>query len=289
MKAINKARALLDNEGVRSSRLEAEMLMTHILGCLRHHLYINRDRLLTAKESQKYFSLVKKRLKGAPIHYIIGYREFMGLNFCVNEDVLIPRPDTEVLVEYIIDYARDREPYSFRILDIGTGSGAIAISLAKYIDSSQVIATDIEASALLVAKKNAAIHGVDSKVRFVQGDLFSALEGVGTQFDIIVSNPPYIPKDEMKELEPQVKDYEPIKALDGGEDGLDFYRRLAEGAPDFLLPGGLWAVEVGYNQAQQVAEILETAGCYGDIGFIKDLAGYNRVVVAVMSGSGDWD
>ena len=211
----------------------------------------------------------------------------MGLNFYVNEDVLIPRPDTEVLVEYVISYGKNLSIGPSTILDIGTGSGAIAVSLAKYIDKAKVTAVDIHAGALLVAKKNAATHGVAHRIELVQGDLFTPLMDfkVKPKFDIIVSNPPYIPRDDIGGLEAQVKDFEPLQALDGGRDGLDFYRRLAKDAPAFLKDDGLWAVEVGYNQAHQVAAILKEQGSYNSIDFIKDLSGYNRVVVARTKGA----
>lgn len=282
IEAMNKGQALLDEAGIESPQLESGMLMAHLLQCPRAHLYINRDRVLTEEDIRQYFDMVAKRVKGFPIHYIVGYREFMGLDFYVNKNVLIPRPDTEVLVEYLIEYGKSKGLTPLKILEIGTGSGAIAVSLAKYIDNSLVVAVDIDDSALLVARKNAIAHGVGDKVTFIQGDLFAPLKNIKrlSKFDIMVSNPPYIPSDDIKDLQSQVKDYEPLKALDGGKDGLDFYRRLAKDAPAFLIRGGLWAVEVGYNQADRVADILMGQGYYDDIQFIKDMAGYNRVVTA---------
>lgn len=289
IKAMNKAQTLLAEAGIDSPQLESGMLMAHLLGCPRTHLYTDRDRTLGDKETQRYFAMVDKRLKGNPIHYIIGHREFMGLDFYVDENVLIPRPDTEVLVEYVIKYGKDKDSDCLKILDIGTGSGAIAISLAKYIEKARITAVDVDNSALLVAKKNGIIHGVEDRIDFIQGDLFTPLinsqrnhKGYSTEFDIMVSNPPYIPRRDIEGLDSQVKDYEPLKALDGGWDGLDFYRRLAEGAPRVLRRGGLWAVEVGYNQAHGVAAILRAQGHYDDIRFAKDLAGYYRVVVATL-------
>lgn len=286
IKAMKKAQTLLDEAGIGASQLEAGMLMAHLLGCERTHLYLDRDRVLAFQEIEDYFNMVDKRIQGTPIHYIIGYREFMGLKFYVNENVLIPRPDTEVLVEHVINYCRNSGMHFLKILDIGTGSGAIAVSLAKYIENCQVTAIDIDDKALQVAKKNGIVHGVDDRIEFIQGDLFCPLMESKDKFHIMVSNPPYIPTADIEKLEIQVKDYEPIKALDGGREGLDFYMRLAKDAPNFLHDGGLWAVEVGYNQAQQVAEILREQGCYHDIEFIKDLSGYNRVVSARMKGVG---
>jgi len=286
IKAMNKAQTLLDEAGIEASQLEAGMLMAHLLGCERTHLYLDRDKVLSSQETEDYFNMVDKRKQGMPIHYIIGYREFMGLKFYVNENVLIPRPDTEVLVEYVINHCKNSGVHFLKILDIGTGSGAIAVSLAKYIENCHVTAIDIDDKALAVAKKNGIDHGVADRIEFIQGNLFYPLmdKKDNLKFHIMVSNPPYIPTADIKKLETQVKDYEPIKALDGGREGLDFYRTLAKDAPKFLYDGGLWAVEVGYNQAKQVAHILSEQGCYYDIEFIKDLSGYDRVVSARTKG-----
>ena len=286
IKAMKKAKTQLDEAGIESGQLEAGMLMAHLMGCERTYLYLDRERVLSPQQIQDYFNMVKMRVQRTPIHYIIGYREFMGLKFYVNENVLIPRPDTEVLVEYVINYCKNVGDHFFKILDMGTGSGAIAVSLAKYIENCKVTAIDIDDQALLVAKKNGTAHGVGDRIEFIQGDLFYPLKDKedNLKFHIMVSNPPYIPTADIEELEVQVKDYEPLKALDGGREGLDYYRRLAKEAPKFLYDDGLWAVEVGYNQAHQVGDILRDQGCYHNIEFIKDLSGYNRVVVARMKG-----
>lgn len=287
LKAMRKAGELLNEAGVDSPQLEAGMLMGHLLNCSRERLYIDRDRILNPEETLSYFNLVDKRLKGVPIHYIIGHREFMGLDFYVEEGVLIPRPDTEVLVEHIIEHVKSRSIKAPRIIDLGTGSGAIAISLAKYMEDSRVTAVDIDSCALGVARRNVLAHGLEDRVDLIQVDIFSLLEEskAGWQesgFDIMVSNPPYIPTSDIGGLEIQVREYEPRRALDGGEDGLDFYRALAGLGPGILKNEGLWAVEVGYNQAHSVAHVLRAAGCYRDIGYVKDLSGYKRVVAAIL-------
>lgn len=287
MEAMGKAQALLDRSGVTASQLEAGMLLAHLLDCPRTRLYIDRDRDLTPAEIRAYFGLVDKRVRGTPIHYIIGHREFMGLDFCVEEGVLIPRPDTEVLVEHIIERVKTMDNYVPSIIDIGTGSGAIAVSLAKYIDGSRVTAVDIDSGALGLAQRNADAYGLTDRIDFLWGDVFELFKGPGTGgqgpgFDVMVSNPPYIPTRDIEGLEPQVRDHEPRIALDGGEDGLDFYRGLAGLAPNILNNGGLLAVEVGYDQACPVAHILKAVGCYGDISFVKDLSGYKRVVAAIF-------
>lgn len=287
IKAMREAQEQLNKAGIASPQLEAGMLMGHLLNCPRERLYMDRDRVLTPEDTLSYFSLVDKRVRGVPIHYIIGHREFMGLDFYVEEGVLIPRPDTEVLVEHIIEHIKDRGIRTPRIIDLGTGSGAIAISLAKYIEDSLVTAVDIDSCALRVTQKNALAHGLEDRIDLIRADIFTLFEEweeewQESKFDVMVSNPPYIPTSDIEGLESQVRDYEPRRALDGGEDGLDFYRALARLGPRILKREGLWAVEVGYNQANSVAHILRAAGCYRDIYFVRDLSGYMRVVAAIL-------
>ena len=200
----------------------------------------------------------------------------MGLDFYVQEGVLIPRPDTEPLVEELIELCRGKE--NLNILDIGTGSGAITISLAKYLNTSKVKSFDISDIALEVGKKNAISNEVDDRVEFIKSDLFSSIENKSIQFDVIVSNPPYIPKMDIETLHIQVKDYEPYTALEGGEDGLDFYRSITEQSRMYLKENGILAYEVGHDQAQDVSEIMKSNG-YTKIYTKKDLQGIDRVVI----------
>lgn len=201
----------------------------------------------------------------------------MGLDFFVKEGVLIPRPDTETLVEEIIDLCKDKNE-EVDILDIGTGSGAITVSLAKYITNSKVMSFDISEIPLQVGKINAINNDVDNKIEFVKSDVFSAIKDKEIQFDVIVSNPPYIPKKDIETLHTQVKDYEPYNALEGGEDGLDFYRQITKESIDYLKQGGILAYEVGHDQAEDVSEIMKSYG-YTKIYKKKDIQGIDRVVI----------
>lgn len=282
MEILRKGQKILECHNIPASRLEAELLMAHMLKCQRHDLYLARDWTLNASQAQRFFDLIYRRCEGCPIQYITNRQEFMGLEFYVDQRVLIPRADTEILVEHVIKWASQRDG-TVRILDIGTGSGAIAISLALFLPRARITAVDISAGALEVARLNACRHGVEDRIAFLEGDLFSPLDGhTDVQpFDVVVSNPPYIPTQEIENLERHIRDYEPRVALDGGHDGLKFYSRLAREALNWLKAGGLLAVEVGYGQAQKVKSILENTGCYVDIAIYKDLAGIERVVFAI--------
>ena len=220
---------------------------------------------------------INDRINGRPVAYIVGNREFMGLDFFVKEGVLIPRPDTETLVEEIIELCKNKRE-QINILDIGTGSGAITVSLAKYIENSKVMSFDISDIPLEVGKINAINNEVDNKIEFVKSDVFSAIEDTEKQFDVIVSNPPYIPKKDIETLHTQVKDYEPYNALEGGEDGLDFYRQITKESIDYLKQGGILAYEVGHDQAEDVSEIMKSYG-YTKIYKKKDIQGIDRVVI----------
>jgi release factor glutamine methyltransferase len=257
-------------------RLDVELLLEKVLDVDRLYLHININKEITNEEENKFIQLINERIKGRPIAYIVENREFMGLDFYVKEGVLIPRPDTEILVEEIIELCKCKD--SVNILDIGTGSGAITISLAKYIKNSSVMSFDISEIALEIAKKNAVNNEVDSKIKFVKSDLFESIKGQDIKFDVIVSNPPYIPKADIKTLHTQVKDYEPYNALEGGDDGLDFYRNITKESIHYINEGGVLAYEVGHNQAVDVVKIMKDNG-YTNIYTKKDLQGIDRVVI----------
>lgn len=258
-------------------RLDVEILLEKALGNVDSlYIRLNLNKELTQEQEDLFNIFIQDRLKGRPVAYIVGNREFMGLDFYVQEGVLIPRPDTEPLVEELIELCREKENLS--ILDIGTGSGAITISLAKYLNTSKVKSFDISDIALEVGKKNAISNEVDDRVEFIKSDLFSSIENKSIQFDVIVSNPPYIPKKDIETLHTQVKDYEPYIALEGGEDGLDFYRSITEQSRMYLKENGILAYEVGHDQAQDVAEIMKSNG-YTKIYTKKDLQGIDRVVI----------
>ena len=257
-------------------RLDVEMLLKKALGDV-DSMYIRMylDKQLTQEQEKYFLEMIKERLNERPIAYIIGNREFMGLDFFVKEGVLIPRPDTETLVEEIINICNNRT--GLNILDIGTGSGAITISLAKYLDKSHVVSADISDIALEIASKNAISNNVDERIDFIKSDVFSNVPQ-GEKFDLIVSNPPYIRKADIDGLDRQVKDFEPYNALEGGEDGLDFYRKITKESKDFLKNKGILAYEVGHDQAYDVSEIMRENGFEG-IYTKRDLQGFERVVI----------
>ena len=257
-------------------RLDVEMLLKKALGDV-DSMYIRMylDKQLTEEQEKYFLEMIKERLNERPIAYIIGNREFMGLDFFVQEGVLIPRPDTETLVEEIINICNNRT--ELNILDIGTGSGAITISLAKYLDKSHVISADISDIALEIASKNAISNNVDERIDFIKSDVFSNVPKE-EKFDLIVSNPPYIRKADIDGLDRQVKDFEPYNALEGGEDGLDFYRKITKESKAFLKNKGILAYEVGHDQAQDVSQIMQENGFEG-IYTKCDLQGFERVVI----------
>ena len=256
-------------------RLDVETLLQKVLGVDRLYILLNLDRVLSNDEEQLFNKFIEERLNNRPIAYIVGNREFMGLDFYVQEGVLIPRPDTEILVEEVIELAKDKGKVN--ILDIGTGSGAITVSLAKYLENAKVTSVDISDIALEIGKRNAMKNNVVDRIDFIKSDLFSALDK-NVKFDIIVSNPPYIKREVIETLDKQVKDFEPYNALEGGIDGLDFYRAITTQAKDFLKEGGILAYEVGHDQSEDVSKLMEIDG-YTNIYTRKDLQQIDRVVI----------
>ena len=261
--------------GIDSPRLDAEVLLSHVLGKERIYLYVHFDEPLEAPELAAYREYIKQRVARQPVAYIIGRREFMGLSFRVTPAVLVPQPDTEILVQAALDRLAAKP--AARIADIGTGSGAIVLSLLYYRKELQASAVDISADALAVAAENAASLGVAERVMFCEGDLLAPL--AGQQFDAIVSNPPYIPTADIAGLAPEVRTAEPMGALDGGADGLVFYRRLVADAPALLVSDGFLAMEVGIHEAAPVAALAQASGAFARTEVLKDLAGIERVVV----------
>ncbi len=258
-------------------KLDVEILLSKALGEVdRLYIYLNLHKELTNEQMELFNNMIQDRLKGRPIAYIVNNREFMGLDFYVEEGVLIPRPDTEPLVEEVIDLVSGQS--DLKIVDIGTGSGAITVSLAKYIKDCKVYSLDISDKALNIGLKNATFNGVEDKINFIKSDIFSGIENKNLKLDVIVSNPPYIKKADIETLHTQVKDYEPYIALEGGEDGLDFYRVITEQSGKYLKDNGILAFEVGHDQAQDVSDILRKNG-YSKIYTKKDLQGIDRVVI----------
>ncbi|MEW9123827.1 MAG: peptide chain release factor N(5)-glutamine methyltransferase [Thermotaleaceae bacterium] len=284
---LKNAADQLSEKKARTPLLDAEVLLCAVLKLDRLYLYIQRNRQLTEKEEEDFKSMLTKRLEGMPVQYILGHQEFMGLDFYVEEGVLIPRPDTEILVETVLGWVKEKglskaDVPPWTIVDLGTGSGAITVSLAKYIPNSALYSVDISQRALAIGEKNAVHNGVAGQIRFLEGDLFQPLEekGLEGKIDILVSNPPYIPRRDIEGLQVEVAGYEPVLALDGGEDGLDFYRRIIAEGLRFLRQGGFMALEVGHDQAETVMSLMKERGSYGHIQKHKDLAGIERVVTA---------
>jgi release factor glutamine methyltransferase len=280
-KVLDDGISILKSGNIEAPAAEAGVLLCHVLNKDRTFIFVHPEYILSDHEGADFFKLIDSRLKGKPSQYLTGFQEFMSLKFKVDSNVLIPRQDTEILVESVIDHVKDLEDTECKILDIGTGSGCIAVSLAYYIKNSKVTAVDISEGALNIAGENARALGVEEKTTFIKSDLFNNLKNKEGSFDIIVSNPPYIPSIDIKELQPEVRDFEPLGALDGGTDGLDYYRILTKNAADFLKINGLLAFEVGFDQALQVAELMRENGYSTRI--IKDLSGIDRVVTGVNS------
>jgi release factor glutamine methyltransferase len=274
-KVIGWIQSDLAKRGIESARLDADLLVAHALKQKRIALYLDLDRPLMDAELSEVRRLVERRRKFEPIAYILGEREFYGRSFEVTNSVLIPRPDTETLVEEALRVVKKDAPPG-RLLDLCTGSGAVVLTLAAELPERELVATDISAEALAVAGRNAQRLGLDARVTFRQGDLFAALPD-GERFAAITVNPPYIGSDELAGLAPDVRDHEPRLALDAGSDALSFYRRLVAGAKSALLPGAQLLVEVGYTQAEQVCALFVAAG-FREVQSAKDLSGTARVV-----------
>lgn len=272
--AINKATINLKMENMDSPKLKARLLMQFILKQTRQYIMVYDEKKLTQEQEEKYFQAVEQLVKGIPLQHITHRQEFMKMDFYVNGNVLIPRPDTEVLVEEVIQIAKKIN--AKKILDLCTGSGAIAVSLAKYIKDSQITATDISIEALKIAERNAKKHQVDKQIAFLPSDLFKDLPK--EKYDIIVSNPPYIKKEIIKTLDKEVQK-EPHIALDGGYDGLDFYRKIIHQAYEFLKYKGYLCLEIGYDQRIDVIELIEQEEKYINTYGKKDLYGNDRVIV----------
>jgi release factor glutamine methyltransferase len=266
----------LQRAGISEATLDARLLLEYVCGTDRSALIVHPDRELTADEQKKYDELIERREKREPVAYIMGFWEFMGRRFKVSRDVLIPEQDSEFLVEEALRYCQD----GFKILDLCTGSGCIALGILSYSNDTTALCTDISKAALAVAKENAADLGLSGRCEFALTDLFPEKEDF--KADIIVSNPPYIRSSVIDTLQPEVRDYEPRLALDGDEDGLTFYRRIAERAGEFLYSSGYLIMEIGFDQAQDVERILMEQGHFHDIEVVKDFSGNDRVVKAVF-------
>lgn len=269
--ALRKAREELEGKS-GTPVLDARVLLMDTLDKDELHLLMNREEPLGEADGQSFMEKVSMRKAGMPVAYITGKKEFMGFTFKVTPDTLIPRADTEILVEKAMEIIRSR---GYReVLDLCSGSGAIGLSLAKILDFTNVTLSDIKEEAISVSRENAKALDIMDRVKFMVSDLFLGLDG---KYDMIASNPPYISKKEMAELSDTVKEFEPHTALYGGEDGLDFYMEIAKKAKTFLADDGTLIFEIGYDQGGEVMEIMKTNG-YKNVEILKDLAGLNRVV-----------
>lgn len=278
--ALKQGIGILKNSNIETPAVDAGVILCSVLNCDKTFLYAHDEYIINESQLRDFLRLLESRAKGMPVQYITEHQEFMSLNFYISPDVLIPRQDTEILVESLIEYSKEQKKKTLEILDIGTGSGCIAVSLAHYIEGCKVVAVDVSEKALNTASKNAFNNGVLCRVEFVNSNLFENVSS-NASFDIIVSNPPYIESEEIKKLQVEVKEFEPTLALDGGIDGLDFYREIIQKAPRFQKEGGILAFEVGYNQAEEVANLMRES--YLDIKIIKDYSKIGRVVVGRLA------
>ena len=254
--------------GIEEAKLDARLLLEELCGTDRNDLLVHGDRPVTEQQEKSYVNQIELRSRHIPLQHIMGYQEFMGLRFKVTPDVLIPRQDTETLVEEVLKNLHD----GMRILDLCTGSGCILLSLLRYSNDCVGVGADLSKKALAVAEENAG--ALELMAEFVQGDLFEPVTG---KFEIIVSNPPYIPSNVIPTLMEEVREHDPLMALDGKEDGLYFYREIIGQASEYLYPGGMLFLEIGCEQAEAVTELMKNAG-YRDVTVCKDLAGHDRVV-----------
>lgn len=264
----------LEKAGIQEAALDARLLLEEVCRTDRNTLLVHGDRAVTEEEETQFRIFIERRSTHEPLQQITGWQEFMGLRFSVTEDVLVPRQDTETLVEEVLRYLRD----GMEILDVCTGSGCILLSLLRYSNGCRGVGCDISEKALAVAGQNAKELGISAQ--FIQSDLFESIEG---RFEYIVSNPPYIRKDMIPTLMEEVRDHEPLIALDGGEDGLDFYRKITREATEHLYSGGMLFFEIGYDQGEAVKLLMEEEG-YEEVTVSQDLAGLDRVVYGTFNG-----
>jgi len=280
----------LASNGVEEARLASEVLLAHALECRRIDLYARSSEFADDAPLVRFRELVRRAASLEPIAYLVGSKEFFSLSFVVTGDVLIPRPETETLVEVVLDLCKQAGWAQPRILDVGTGSGCICVTLLKNLKNAVAVGTDVSRGALEIARGNAERHGVADRLTLVEADRLALPEDAAPAggFHVVVSNPPYVPKAEVETLPPTVRDYEPMAALCDGEDGLSFYRSLSAGALRILTPDGLMALEVGDDQAPAVIETVLNAGRWSHQATVKDrVVGQDRVIVFAPDGSTD--
>jgi len=280
---LRKSTDFFEEKGIDEAKRSAEHLLAHAMNKSRLQLFLDFDKPVSDQELQLFRALIRRRLANEPVQYIVGSVEFYGLEFIIAPPVLIPRPETEHLVEAVIDYLRDKTSAT-RVLDIGTGSGCIAVALASHVKHIRIIATDVDARALDVANANSLRHGVAERVTFLQHDIRAdTLQQLDAPFDVVVSNPPYIAAADVDELQAEIRLHEAATALTDHGDGLGFFRAIAAHSAALLATDAMLAVEIAYGQAEAVRDILSTAGLK-DITVLSDYSGIQRVVLAKRSG-----
>ncbi len=265
---------------VPEPRTSAEVLLAHVLAEDRLFLYLNYDRPMETSELAAYRACIKRRLGGEPNQYITGLQEFWSLPLRLSPDVLIPRPETEVLVEAVLEFLDKADP-NVDILDLGTGSGAIAIALARELPAARIVATDLSMAALQLAQENAKLNQVDERILFVRGDMFAAIPGASQKFKVVATNPPYISHAEISELPREIRDFEPHHALEGGPDGLAAIRLIIAEAHTVLYQAGALFMEMGAEQAESVSALVRESQEYRSFHILKDYSGIDRVLVAI--------
>ncbi|HJP19154.1 MAG TPA: peptide chain release factor N(5)-glutamine methyltransferase [Nitrospinota bacterium] len=275
------ASKILSANDIPAPYAEAEYLLAHALKCDKKDVIVNHDRVLLDNEADLFKELIDRRLKREPSQHITGEEEFWGLSFKVTKDVLIPRPETQLLVKEALKEAKNFSP-DVNIIDLCTGSGCIAVCMAVELPKSKVYAIDISSKALLVAGENAKKHDVEKRITFAEGDLLNAVEPLELKgkIDLFLSNPPYVSKKMMEELQPEIELYEPMLAVSGGDDGFDYYRRIIPEAVAYLKPGGHLILEIGYGQSDGIISLIEKEKVYKGIEVKKDFAEIDRVVKA---------
>jgi len=279
--AIRTGAEYLRKAGIDNARLDAEVLLRDVLGMEQTDFYLSMDEAMDAAAELEFHKLLLRRAGRDPVAYITGHKEFWSLDFVVTPAVLIPRPETELLVELALKLSTPSAGTSRRnILDLGTGSGAIAVSLAKELPQARIFAVDISAAAIEIACLNARRHGVEDRMEFVSGDLLEPVAEEREGFDLIVANPPYIRSGDLAGLEPEIQKWEPTTALDGGADGLLYYRRIVAAAGDYLKAGGSILLELGYGMSEAVARLFADAGGFEPAHVYRDYAGKERVIAA---------
>jgi len=278
-KVLQWAASYFRSKEIDSPRATAEILLAHTLKNERIDLYLNYDKPLLSDELQQFKTLLKRRIQREPVAYILGSKEFWSMDLAVTPDVLIPRPETECLVEAALKHLTFESGLPpKRVLELGTGSGAIVIALAAQNENHVFLASDQSINAIEIASANAKRHGLGERIAFFAGDWLGALDPIRCSLDMIVSNPPYIPQNVFPQLQPEISLFEPISALDGGDDGLSCLTEIIESAHAYLQPGGLLMLEIGHDQKKDVHHIIAAGDLYDEVIFSKDYGGYDRVV-----------